>query len=41
MWHASHNVLLPLFTTEIIVVVKNISAEYSDAQVYAWGAAMA
>jgi hypothetical protein len=41
MWHASHKVLLPFFTTEIISVVKNISAEYSDVQVYAWGAAMA
>jgi hypothetical protein len=23
MWHAFHDVLLPLFTTEIISVVKN------------------
>jgi hypothetical protein len=41
MWHVSHNVLLPFFTTEIILVVKNIWAEYFDGQVYAWGAAMA
>jgi hypothetical protein len=41
MWHASHKVLLPFFTTEMISVAKNTLAEYSDAQVYAWGAAMA
>ena len=41
MWHASHKALLPFFTTEMIPVVKNTLAEYSDAQVYAWGAAMA
>jgi len=41
MWQASHNVLLPFFTTEMIAVVKNISAEYFDAQVYAWEATMA
>jgi len=41
VWHASHEVLFPLFTTEIISVVKNFSFECYDAQVYTWGAAMA
>jgi hypothetical protein len=41
MWHAFHDVLLPLFTTEIISVVTNVEAEYFDAQAYTWGVAMA
>ncbi len=41
MWHASHDALLPLFTTKMISVVKNVQAEYSDAQAYTWGVAMA
>jgi hypothetical protein len=41
VWHASYEVLLPFFTTEIILVVKNMSAECCAAQAYAWAAAMA
>ena len=40
VWHASQDGFLPIFTTEIIYVVKNISAECCDAQVYTWGVAM-
>jgi hypothetical protein len=41
VWHASHEVLFPLFTTEIISVVRNLSFEYYDAQVYTWGTGVA